>query len=243
MNPQPSSIPIEVLYEDNHLLVVVKPAGLLSQGDASGCVSMLDLARERIRERKGKTGNVFIGLVHRLDRPVEGVMVFAKTSKAAARLSEQFRDHRVNKQYEAVVEGVPSEHEGRLRDHLLKTHQHKQVKVASPNQPGSREAILEYVVAAHERGFALVRIRLLTGRSHQVRVQLGSRGWPVLGDRKYGSRYELPGRVIALRAASLGFVHPTRGDEMAIEAPGPAWWPWPPPEGLHLGHGARTGRT
>ena len=155
-------------------------------------------------------------------------MVFAKTSKAAARLSDQFRRGTVEKIYEAVLEKVPEENEGVLEDYLLKLRQKKQVRVVHPNHPHSRKAVLEYSVAGVERAFSLVSVRLITGRSHQIRVQMASRGWHVLGDVKYGSGYVLDDRVIALRAVRLSFGHPTRDERMVLEAPAPLWWPWPP---------------
>jgi len=218
----------EVVYEDNHLLAIAKPAGMLSQSDATGSTSALEALKEWLKKTREKKGNAYLGLVHRLDRPVCGVMVFAKTSKAASRLSDQFRRGTVEKIYEAVLENVPEEDEGVLEDYLLKLRQKKQVRVVHPNHPSSRKAVLEYSVTGVERDFSLVSVRLLTGRSHQIRVQMASRGWSILGDVKYGSRYVLDDRVIALRAARLSLSHPTRDERMILKTAAPSWWPWPP---------------
>lgn len=232
---------LEILYEDAHCIAVRKPAGVLSQGDASGSPSMLDAVRAHLGRSCPEGPGVYVGLVHRLDRPVEGVMILAKTPAAAAALNAQFREHDLEKVYEAVVEGRPEHPEGAFFDHLVKPRQGKPVRVSEASDPRSREAVLEYQLEAHEAGFSLLSIFLVTGRSHQVRVQLASRGLPVLGDVKYQSRYRLEARRIALRAASLRLRHPATGKPLSIEASRPGWWPWPVPSGLRRGVGIRRG--
>ncbi|MDB5351575.1 MAG: rluC [Planctomycetota bacterium] len=219
---------IPILFEDNHCLALDKPAGLLSQGDATGDRSILDLARDDIRRRYDKPGNVFVGLVHRLDRPVSGVVVLAKTSKAAARLSTQFREHQVEKVYLAVVEGTPLDAEGEWFDWLAKDARENRVSVVERGEHG-KAAGLAYEVLDRGQGLSLLRLRPTTGRGHQLRVQLSSRGLPIVGDRKYGAKSPLRaldgGFRIALHAEHLAFNHPTRDERISVSSPVPADWP------------------
>jgi 23S rRNA pseudouridine1911/1915/1917 synthase len=220
---------IEILFEDNHCLAVGKPAGLLTQGDRTGERNLLDLAREDIRVRFQKPGNVYLGLVHRLDQPVSGVVLLAKTSKAAARLSEQFRAGTIEKVYWAVVEGRCREDAGEWTDTLRKDESRNVVEVVPPGTHGGREARMSFRVLSRTHDSTSLELRLLTGRSHQLRVQLAARGLPILGDRKYGARSRLNaqdgGPRIALHARSLTFTHPTRREAISVEAPVPADWP------------------
>jgi 23S rRNA pseudouridine1911/1915/1917 synthase len=215
--------PLRVVYEDNHCLAVIKRAGLLTVGDRTGDMSLLEIAREYIRAKYHKPGRVYLGLVHRLDRPVSGVVLFARTSKAAARLSAQFRAGAVQKAYRAWVEGLPSEATGEFHDHLIKDAARNTVRVASPRTLGARPVTLEYRVIESVGGRSLVEVRPRTGRSHQIRVQLASRGLPIVGDVKYGSRVELGGQI-ALHAAELRFEHPTRREIVTVCAPEPPFW-------------------
>lgn len=230
---------LSVLYEDNHLLVVNKPAGMLTQSDRSGAVSLLDLCREYIRVTRKKTGNVFIGMVHRLDRPVCGVIVFALTSKAASRLSARFRNGEADKRYLAVVEGH-LEGAGALIHSLVRRGSvtltldapepgelATQRVRSSPREP-RQDAALQYRSLSAEERASLLEITLLTGRKHQIRAQLSAIGHPVLGDRKYGSLFSLGPDRIALMCSSLSIAHPTRGEVMTFTAPQPDWWPLPP---------------
>lgn len=219
-----------VLYEDNHLLVVFKPAGLLVQGPASGQTTILDVARAWIQKAKHTQGRVYVGLVHRLDRPVAGVLVLAKTSKAASRLCAQFRQGTVRKTYQAVVEGrAPAQgsfeatlaRASGLRRSLIRPGQGKAASLTFRTLDTTPEASLVEVVPH-------------TGRTHQIRAQLAWAGHPILGDVKYGSRVRLKGRI-ALLAREIVFVHPTRQVEVHIHAPVPPDWPWPPPLGLGKG--------
>jgi len=218
--------PLEILYEDNHLLAVNKPAGLLCQGDASGDPTLIEAARVYIKEKYGKPGNVFVGLVHRLDRPVAGALVFARTSKAAARLAAAFRQGRIEKTYRAVVCGCPESDHGRLEHWLLKVSRQHLSRVAAPDTPGARQALLDYRVMASGNGLSLVEVALHTGRSHQIRVQLAAIGHPILGDLKYGAGAALPGGAVALYARRLRFDHPTLHEVIDILAPQPPGWPW-----------------
>jgi 23S rRNA pseudouridine1911/1915/1917 synthase len=217
-----------VFYEDNHLLVLYKPSGLLAQANETGGVCLLELARAWIKKRYRKPGRVFLGLVHRLDRPVAGVMMFARTSKAAARLSDQVRSRKIRKTYMAVVQGEPRHSDGRLVHHLER-HSHASCLVGQPT-PLSREARLIYRVldAADDR--SLLEIELETGRRHQIRLQLAHIGCPVVGDVRYGATHRLPSRQIALFARQIALEHPTRREPLEFTSPLPAGWPWPTDE-------------
>jgi 23S rRNA pseudouridine1911/1915/1917 synthase len=218
-----------VLYEDNHCLAFDKPAGLLTQGDATGEPSLVDEARHYLRTHYDKPGNVFVGLVHRLDRPVSGVVLLARTSKAASRLSAQFREGEVEKVYWAVVEGVMMEDGGEWVDRLRKDEPRNRVEVVPLGALGGKEARLAFRVMSREEGRTALELRPITGRSHQLRVQLASRGMPIVGDRKYGARstlLALDGRPrVALHARALTFRHPTRREAISVVAPRPADWP------------------
>jgi 23S rRNA pseudouridine1911/1915/1917 synthase len=219
---------LDILYEDNHLLVVCKPAGLLAQGDRSGDVTLLDRARADLKVRYDKPGNVYLGLVHRLDRPVSGVMVLARTSKAASRLSRQFREGTVGKRYLAVVAGDPPGVEAVLRHHLA-AHGDRQGITRAAAEPfdGSKPAEMRYHVRERRRDRTLLEVELITGRRHQIRAQLALAGWPIWGDVKYGARRDPAYAGIGLHAWRLELSHPVGARPMLFEAPCPAGWPWP----------------
>ena len=224
MSAPPTTLdPRDILYEDNHCLAVSKPARLLTVADETGDPNLLDLARDYLKQKYRKPGNVFLGLVHRLDRPASGVVLFARTSKAAARLSDQFRRRSVTKVYQALVAGRVEPASGRLEDWLLKNPQTNEVSVVAPHTPEAKAAALRYRVLACAAAGTRLEIELETGRSHQVRVQLASRGWPIQGDAKYGSTCKLGG-AIALHAASLTFEHPTKHEAITLTAAPPAFW-------------------
>lgn len=214
--------PLQVLYEDNHLLAVAKPAGLPTMGVSEGEPSLLAMAKDYLKRRYQKPGNVYLGAMSRLDAPVTGVILFARTSKAAARLTEQFRSRAVDKAYWAVVSGQPPL-EQHCVDWMIKDERHRKMHRTTPGQPGAQEARLSYRRLQRVRQFWLLEVQLHTGRKHQIRVQLSARGTPVVGDRKYGSS-EPFAAGIALHARRLGFTHPTRGEPLELIAPLPASW-------------------
>lgn len=220
---------LEVLYEDNHCLAVNKPAGLLTQGDATGEPSLVDLARDDLKVRFQKPGNVYVGLVHRLDRTTSGVVLLVRTSKAAGRLSAQFRDGTVEKIYWAIVEGSVTPDSGEWSDTLSKDEARNVVRTVPRGTPGGLESRLAYRVLGRKAGTTWVEVRPITGRSHQIRVQFAERGFPIAGDRKYGAKSTVrasDGLVrVALHARRLTFNHPTRGEAISVLAPVPGDWP------------------
>lgn len=211
---------IQILYEDNHLLVVVKPVNVPVQSDISGDDSVLDMLKQYIKEKYQKSGNVYLGLVHRLDRPVGGVMVFAKTSKAASRLSNQVRNHDLKKEYHAVIVGNING-KGNFIDRLLKDKQNNKVSV---NQSG-KEARLSYEKISFKDHLSLVKVNLETGRSHQIRVQFSHHGYPLYGDHKYNNNSK-SGEQIALWATKLTFNHPVTKKEISFTCEYPNKYPW-----------------
>lgn len=206
---------IKPVYEDNHLLVVVKPQGKLTQSDETGDLSLQDECKQYIKEKYQKPGEVYLGLVHRLDRPVGGLVAFARTSKAASRLSEQLRVHHMEREYLAVVEGEDLPARGDLRDWLLQGEDGL-VRVVPEGTPGAKEARLHYERLGAREGTALVHLRLETGRKHQIRVQLSHLGYPICFDMRYGHGER--GRDVALFGAVLRLTHPTLKKEMTFTA-------------------------
>ncbi len=202
-----------ILYEDNHILVAVKEQNLACCPDESGDENLLDILKEYLKVRYEKKGNVFLGLVHRLDRPTGGVMVFAKTSKAAARLSEQMRSGDFEKRYLAVLCGAPHEESGRLTGWLKKNAVNNTVYLCPQGTDGAKLAVLDYYVLEKEDGLALTQIKLHTGRSHQIRVQTAGIAHPVYGDMRYGGENARKGKL-ALWAYSLSFTHPVLKERM-----------------------------
>ena len=195
---------IEVLYEDNHVLCVRKPVNVPVNADDSHDEDLLSMCRQYLKEKYNKPGNVYLGLVHRLDRPVGGVMVFAKTSKAASRLSESVRTHALKKEYLAILDGIPKQTEGTLVDYLYKDHRTNMVRTTDASS--GKKSILHYRTDSVVNGHTLVRITLETGRSHQIRVQFASRGTPLLNDQRY-NKHAVKGQI-ALYAWRLTFPHP-----------------------------------
>lgn len=211
---------MQVLYEDNHLLVVNKPAGLPTMGVAEGEKSLLTVTKNYIAQKYHKPGNVYLGIVSRLDTPTTGVVVIARTSKAAKRLNEQFRNRTVEKTYWAIVEGFPPR-EGTLSHRMGEEKRHRKMFITR-NQDGI-PAILHYKTFHRFENASLLEIHLETGRKHQIRVQMAHIGHPILGDYKYGSRKSFP-LGIALHARTLTFQHPTLGTTLTLEADLPAVW-------------------
>lgn len=208
---------LKVLYEDNHIIVVRKPPNIPSQADKTKDEDMLTIIKKYLKEKYHKPGNVYLGLIHRLDRPVGGVMVFAKTSKAAARLSNQVREKVFKKEYLAIVDGKFKESEGTLENYLLKNQKNNLSKVVSENTKNSKYAKLEYEVIGYQKeiDMSVIKILLHTGRHHQIRVQMANIGHSISGDQKYGTRGR--GKQIALWAYRLTIQHPITGESLTFE--------------------------
>ena len=209
---------LKVIYEDNHIIVVEKPVNIPSQGDKTGDVDMLTIIKEYLKEKYNKPGNVYLGLIHRLDRPVGGVMVFAKTSKAAARLSEQVRDRVFKKKYLVIVNGKFDKETGVLSDYLLKNERKNMSRVVPEGTKNSKYAELDYEILKYdaELNLSVLKINLHTGRHHQIRVQLSSRNHSIYGDQKYGGRGH--GKQICLWAYELTINHPITKEEMTFKS-------------------------
>lgn len=221
---------LQILYEDNHCLGVVKPAPLLTQGP-TGVPSLEAMVKAYLKEKYQKAGNVYLGVPHRLDRPVSGVVLFARNSKAADRLAEQFRERRVSKCYWGALEGQLDSREGTWTDSLRKVEAEARAEIVPANTADAKQAILRYKVLQVGAAASLVELIPETGRMHQIRVQAASRGHPLLGDILYGSKVpfgppaDLPrDRIIALHARSLTFFHPIRYEPITLKAPLPAIW-------------------
>lgn len=215
---------LRVLFHDNHLLAVFKPAGLLTQGDKTGDTTALELGKNYLREKHDKPGNVFLGLVHRIDRPVSGVLVFARTSKAASRLARSFHDRKVEKTYLTVVMGLMQKESGELEGFVERTHLRSRLAPAASAR--AKPAVLSYRVLATRDGLSLLEVAPRTGRHHQIRLQLSADGHPIVGDLKYRAPRALPDHSIALHAARLSFPHPVREETVTISAPPPTIEPW-----------------
>lgn len=207
---------LKVIYEDNHIIVVEKKPNIPSQGDKTNDIDMLTIVKQYIKEKYNKPGEVYLGLIHRLDRPVGGVMVFAKTSKAAARLSEQVRNKIFKKKYLTIVDGKMEKEKDSLEDYLLKNEKNNLSKVVNEKTKNAKQAKLDYEVLTYndEINLSVLKINLHTGRHHQIRVQLSSRGHSIYGDQKYGTRGR--GKQIALWAYSLTILHPISKEEMTF---------------------------
>jgi 23S rRNA pseudouridine1911/1915/1917 synthase len=212
---------LRILYEDNHLLAVLKPAGLATMGVAADAPSLWKLAKEYLKRKYHKPGNVYLGVVSRLDSPVSGVVLFARTSKAAARLTEQFRVHRVEKIYWALVDGVMEPAAGTLANHIARDEANCRMRIVGSTMPKAQQATLGYRrLKIVKKTMSLLEVELHTGRKHQIRLQLAESGHPIVGDRKYGSRRKFA-EGIALHARRLTVKHPVRDESLTIEAPLP----------------------
>lgn len=205
---------LNVIYEDNHIIVVEKPAGIPIQADISGDMDMYTLVRNYIREKYNKPGNVFVGIVHRLDRPVGGIMVFARTSKGASRLSEQIRNRSFKKTYKAIVHGLLKNKKGTLKNYLLKDEGKNKSFVVQEGTKNAKLAVLDYEVISENKAdnTSIVEVELHTGRHHQIRLQFANIGHPLMGDSKYGKDKGLSN--VALWSYKLKFKHPTKDEEM-----------------------------
>ena len=212
---------MKVLYEDNHIIVINKAAGEIVQGDKTGDKSLCDTMKAYIKEKYAKPGNVFIGLPHRLDRPVSGIVVFAKTSKALERLNKMFSEGSVKKIYWALTKGIPNPAEAELESWILRNEKMNKSFSYPKEVKGSKRAILHYRLAAASQNYNLIEVELKTGRHHQIRCQLSSIGCPIKGDLKYGAQRSNPDGSISLHARYIEFVHPVSKQLIAITAPLP----------------------
>lgn len=219
---------LNVLFEDNHLLVVEKPRNMPIQEDASKDPDLLNAAKAFLVEKYNKPGDAFLGLVHRIDRPVGGVILFAKTSKAASRISNEIRLNRLDRKYYAVVRGLPNQKKETLTDYLLKNKKTNISSVVPAGTKKAKKSTLEYeVLQTNEKeNLSLLAIKLHTGRSHQIRVQLSHQGYPIFGDQKYGQNVNKPGEQIALWAYELAVKHPTKDEFVTVSCNPPHEYPW-----------------
>ncbi|MGE4498252.1 MAG: RluA family pseudouridine synthase [Deferribacterales bacterium] len=215
---------LDILYSDNHVLAVNKPAGLSTQVSNEHKESLEEYAREWVRREFGKPGNVFLHTVHRLDRPVSGVVLFARTDKALSRLNASMRERKTEKIYLAVIQGNPPQESGTLVHHH--SHGNFKAKVTLNPHKDSKIAVLEYERIAKMNGFSLLKVRLETGRYHQIRAQLAFAGCPIAGDSKYGSRVKTENDAVALHHRKMCFTHPTQGIEVPVTADIPSFYPW-----------------
>lgn len=212
---------MQILYEDNHIIIVNKSPGEIVQGDKTGDIPISELLKKYLKEKYNKPGNVFCGVVHRIDRPVGGLVIFAKTSKALERLNKMLREGEINKTYWAIVEGKPQLKEGTLKNYLKSDGRINKTFVTSENDPEGKVSILNYKTVAEGERYSVLEINLLTGRKHQIRAQLSAIGHPIKGDLKYGAKRSNPDGSISLLAKNISFIHPVSKQEINIEAPLP----------------------
>ena len=212
---------MEVLYEDNHIIIVNKSSSEIVQGDKTGDVPLSETVKQYIKEKYAKPGNVFLGVVHRLDRPVSGVVTFARTGKSLARLNEMFRTKDVHKTYWAIVKDAPKNPEGELVHWLVRNEKQNKSYAYDKEVPNSKKAILHYKVIAHSDNYTLLEIDLKTGRHHQIRCQLAKMGCPIKGDLKYCAKRSNPDGSISLHARRIQFVHPVSKIDIDVVAPVP----------------------
>lgn len=212
---------MEVVYEDNHIIIVNKAPGEIVQGDKTGDTPLSETVAQWIKEKYGKPGNVFLGVVHRLDRPVGGLVIFAKTSKALARLNEMLRNGDIHKTYWAITRNVPPKEHDTLTHYITTTERNNKSYASLAPKPSAKEARLEYTHLASTDRYHLLEVKLITGRKHQIRVQLAAIGCPIRGDLKYGDKRSNPDGSISLLARHIEFVHPVSGKPISVTAPVP----------------------
>lgn len=213
--------PVRPVYEDNHIIVVYKYPGEIVQGDKTGDEPLVERVRQYIKEKYGKPGNVFCGVVHRLDRPVAGLVIFAKTSKALARLNDMLRNGEIHKKYWAITRFTPPQNEAELKHYITTTERNNKSYASTMPKPGAKEARLRYKLIASTERYHLIEVELLTGRKHQIRVQLAAEGCPIRGDLKYGDRRSNPDGSISLLAHQLDFIHPVSHTPIHLTSPVP----------------------
>ena len=213
---------MRVVYEDNHIIIVYKESGEIVQGDKTGDTPLSDIVKDYIKEKYQKPGNVFLGVVHRLDRPVSGLVVFARTSKALSRLNEMFRNGEVHKTYWAITKNMPAIEEGRLEHWLVRNEKQNKSYAYTKEKPGSKKAVLEYKMIGRTDNYSLLEVRLLTGRHHQIRCQLAAMGCPIKGDLKYGAQRSNPDGSISLLSHRVEFVHPVSKERIDVTSPVPS---------------------
>jgi 23S rRNA pseudouridine1911/1915/1917 synthase len=212
---------MEVIYEDNHIVIVNKTAGEIVQGDKTGDRPLVETLKDYIKKEYCKPGNVFLGVVHRLDRPVAGLVVFAKTSKALTRMNDLFRDGDIHKTYWAVTKDCPEKEEDELTHWIVRNEKQNKSYAYEREVPNSKKAVLKYKVIDHSLNYTLIEVQLLTGRHHQIRCQLSKIGCPIKGDLKYGAKRSNPDGSISLLARKIEFVHPISKKQIVVEAPLP----------------------
>lgn len=212
---------MQVIYEDNHIIIVSKQSGEIVQGDKTGDMPLSETVKAYIKEKYAKPGAVFLGMVHRLDRPVSGLVVFARTSKALSRLNDMFRNGEVHKTYWAIVQSRPPQDEGMLEHWLVRNEQQNKSYAYDHERPRAKKAVLKYRLIGQSDRYYLLEVHLLTGRHHQIRCQLAAMGCPIKGDLKYGAKRSNPDGSISLLARRVEFVHPVSKETIAVEAPLP----------------------
>lgn len=215
-----------VVYEDNHIIVVNKTSSEIVQGDKTGDIPLSETVKQYLKEKYQKPGNVFVGVTHRLDRPVSGLVVFAKTSKALSRLNEMFKNSEVKKTYWAIVKECPRELEGELVHYLVRNEKQNKSYAYDKEVPDSKKAILHYRLIARSQNYNLLEVDLKTGRHHQIRCQLAKMGCPIKGDLKYGFARSNPDGSICLHARRISFIHPVSKEQIDLEAPVPLGSLW-----------------
>lgn len=217
---------MQVLYEDNHIIIVYKQSGEIVQGDKTGDKPLSETIKEWIKQKYAKPGNVFLGVVHRLDRPVSGIVVFAKTSKALSRLNNMFRNGEVRKTYWAMVQTAPNMPEATLTNWLVRNEKQNKSYVYNNEMPNAKQAILKYKTIGQTEHYTLLEVNLLTGRHHQIRCQLAAMGCPIKGDLKYGARRSNPDGSISLLNHKVEFIHPVSKQKIVVVSPLPTEKVW-----------------
>ena len=217
---------MQVLYEDNHIIIVYKQSGEIVQGDKTGDKPLSDTIKECIKQKYAKPGNVFLGVVHRLDRPVSGIVVFAKTSKALSRLNNMFRNGEVRKTYWAMVQTAPNMPEATLTNWLVRNEKQNKSYVYNNEMPNAKQAILKYKTMGQTEHYTFLEVNLLTGRHHQIRCQLAAMGCPIKGDLKYGARRSNPDGSISLLSHKVEFIHPVSKQKIVVVSPLPTEKVW-----------------